>query len=76
MARFRHGHEQAPHEQLTPRELEVLLLIGQGKSNQEIADQLIIGIKTVKTHVSNILAKLGVEGRTQAAIYVHQHNLK
>jgi NarL family two-component system response regulator LiaR len=76
MARFRHGHEQAPHEQLTPRELEVLLLIGQGKSNQEIADQLIIGIKTVKTHVSNILAKLGVEDRTQAAIYVHQHNLK
>jgi NarL family two-component system response regulator LiaR len=75
MARFRHGQEPLPHEQLTPRELEVLKLIGQGKSNQEIADELIIGIKTVKTHVSNILAKLDVEDRTQAAIYVHKHNL-
>jgi len=76
MARFRSGSESLPHEQLTPRELEVLLLIGKGKSNQEIADELIIGIKTVKTHVSNILSKLGVEDRTQAAIYVHQHHLK
>lgn len=76
MARFRHGQEANPHEQLTPRELEVLKLIGQGRSNQEIADELIIGIKTVKTHVSNILSKLGVEDRTQAAIYVHKHNLQ
>jgi len=76
MARFRHGQQPNPHEQLTPRELEVLKLIGQGKSNQEIADELIIGIKTVKTHVSNILAKLNVEDRTQAAIYVHRHNLQ
>lgn len=76
MARFRHDQQPNPHEQLTPRELEVLKLIGQGKSNQEIADELIIGIKTVKTHVSNILAKLNVEDRTQAAIYVHRHNLQ
>ncbi|HZG15501.1 MAG TPA: response regulator transcription factor [Candidatus Bathyarchaeia archaeon] len=76
MARFRHGQQTSLHEQLTPRELEVLKLIGQGKSNQEIADDLIIGIKTVKTHVSNILAKLNVEDRTQAAIYVHTHNLQ
>jgi NarL family two-component system response regulator LiaR len=75
MARFRQGQEPSPHEHLTPRELEVLKLIGQGKSNQEIADELFIGIKTVKTHVSNILAKLNVEDRTQAAIYVHKHNL-
>lgn len=75
MSRFRSGQTPALHEQLTPREREVLRLIGQGKSNQEIADELIIGIKTVKTHVSNILAKLGVEDRTQAAIYVHKHNL-
>ncbi len=75
MARFRHGQTTMLHEQLTPRELEVLRLIGQGKSNQEIADELIIGIKTVKTHVSNILSKLDVEDRTQAAIYVHKHNL-
>lgn len=76
MARFRHRQEANPHEQLTPRELEVLKLIGQGKSNQEIADELIIGIKTVKTHVSNILSKLNVDDRTQAAIYVHTHNLQ
>ncbi|WP_232697778.1 response regulator [Brevibacillus daliensis] len=76
MARFRTGAETPLHHQLTPRELEVLLLIGQGKSNQEIADELIIGIKTVKTHVSNVLSKLNVEDRTQAAIYVHKHQLK
>jgi len=75
MARFREEQKPLPHEQLTPRELEVLKLIGQGLSNQEIADKLFIGIKTVKTHVSNILSKLQVEDRTQAAIYVHTHKL-
>ncbi|MBS5819987.1 MAG: response regulator transcription factor, partial [Enterococcus gilvus] len=57
------------HEELTNREQEILLLIAQGMSNQEIADELFITLKTVKTHVSNILAKLEVEDRTQAAIY-------
>lgn len=77
MNRFRTGGEKQrlPHEQCTARELEVLRLIGEGKTNQEIADQLYIGIKTVKTHVSNILSKLGVEDRTQAAIYAHRHGL-
>ncbi|WCK55715.1 response regulator transcription factor [Aneurinibacillus sp. Ricciae_BoGa-3] len=74
MARFRQ-HESLPHEQCTARELEVLALIGQGKSNQEIADELFIGIKTVKTHVSNILSKLNVEDRTRAAIYAHRHGI-
>ena len=55
--------------ELTDREREVLHLISQGKSNQQIAEELFIGIKTVKTHVSNILSKLGVEDRTQAAVY-------
>ncbi len=63
------------HEDLTKREQEVLLLISEGKSNQEIADQLFITLKTVKTHVSNILAKLEVEDRTQAAIYAFRHHL-
>ncbi|HOB09595.1 MAG: response regulator transcription factor [Limnochordia bacterium] len=63
------------HDSLTERELEVLKLIGQGKSNQEIADELFIGIKTVKTHVSNILSKLQCEDRTQAAIYANRHGL-
>lgn len=63
------------HEDLTNREREILLLIAQGKSNQEIADELFITLKTVKTHVSNILSKLEVEDRTQAAIYAFKHGL-
>src|SRR5699024_824035 len=63
------------HEDLTNREKEVLELIAQGKSNQEIADELFITLKTVKTHVSNILSKLEVEDRTQATIYAFKHHL-
>ncbi|OJG26077.1 LuxR family DNA-binding response regulator [Enterococcus columbae DSM 7374 = ATCC 51263] len=63
------------HEELTNREREVLDLIAQGKSNQEIAEELFITLKTVKTHVSNILSKLAVEDRTQAAIYAFKHGL-
>ncbi|MGI6149342.1 MAG: response regulator [Limnochordia bacterium] len=66
---------KSPHDDLTERELEVLRLIGEGLTNQEIADKLFIGVKTVKTHVSNILSKLGVTDRTQAAIYAHRNNL-
>ncbi|MCL6587922.1 MAG: response regulator transcription factor [Anoxybacillus sp.] len=64
-----------PHEQLTSREMEVLLLIAQGKTNQEIAEELFISLKTVKVHVSNILAKLDVQDRTQAVIYAFKHGL-
>jgi DNA-binding NarL/FixJ family response regulator len=56
-------------EALTERETEVLRLLAHGASNKEIAQTLTIGEKTVKTHVSNILAKLGVPSRTQAALY-------
>lgn len=55
-------------ELLTERERDVLGLMAEGLSNQAIGEQLFIGIKTVKTHVSNILAKLEVEDRTQAAL--------
>ena len=55
--------------QLTPRELEVLRLIASGKSNKEISESLVITEKTVKTHVSHLLDKLGFSDRTQAAIY-------
>ncbi len=56
-------------EALTERETDVLRLLAEGKANKEIAHSLQIGEKTVKTHVSNILAKLGVQSRTQAALY-------
>ncbi|ANF98226.1 response regulator [Paenibacillus bovis] len=75
MSRFRAPAERALHEQLTEREMDVLRLLAQGKSNQDIADELIIGIKTVKFHVTNLLAKLGVEDRTQAAIYAYKNGL-
>lgn len=63
------------HDELTNRELDVLRLIGQGYSNQAIAEELVITLKTVKTHVSNIFTKLEVEDRTQAAIYAVHHHL-
>ena len=63
------------HEELTARESEVLKEIAKGLSNQEIADELYISLKTVKTHVSNILSKLQVEDRTQAAIYAIKHKI-
>lgn len=63
------------HDNLTNRELEVLQLITKGYSNQTIADELFITLKTVKTHVSNILSKLEVVDRTQATIYAFQNHL-
>lgn len=69
------GSRQHLHEDLTSRELEVLHLIADGLSNQEIADELFITLKTVKTHVSNILSKLEVSDRTQATIYAFKHNI-
>jgi DNA-binding NarL/FixJ family response regulator len=60
---------------LTDRETDVLRLLAQGKANKEIAAALSIGEKTVKTHVSSILMKLGVQSRTQAALYAAQAGL-
>lgn len=65
----------ALHDSLTSRESEVLKEIAKGLSNQEISEALFISLKTVKTHVSNILAKLQVEDRTQAAIYAIKHKI-
>jgi NarL family two-component system response regulator LiaR len=62
-------------EALTQRELEVLRLLANGMANKEIARELGIGEKTVKTHVSNILSKLGVLSRTQAALHAIQIGL-
>lgn len=60
---------------LTERELEVLRYIATGLTNREIAERMFISEKTVKTHVSNILGKLALEDRTQAAIWALKHNL-
>jgi two-component system, NarL family, response regulator LiaR len=62
-------------ERLTPREIDVLRLIAQGRSNKEIARDLTLSEKTVKTHVSSILQKLDLADRTQAALYAVRHNL-
>lgn len=55
--------------------MEILLHMTQGKTNQEIADELYIALKTVKTHVSNILSKLDVQDRTQAVIYAFKNHI-
>lgn len=61
-------------EELTPREQEILRLIAQGASNREIAQTLFISEKTVRNHVTNILGRLGLRDRTQAAIYMHSRD--
>jgi DNA-binding NarL/FixJ family response regulator len=60
---------------LSDRELEVLRLIARGATNREIAEALVISEGTVKNHISNILSRLGVRDRTQAAIYARDHAL-
>jgi NarL family two-component system response regulator LiaR len=65
----------APAEGLTTRELEVIRLVARGRSNHEIAEELVISEKTVKSHVSSILGKLNLEDRTQLAIHAIKSGL-
>jgi NarL family two-component system response regulator LiaR len=65
----------APADPLTERERQVLVLLAHGLSNQEIADQLVLGESTVRTHVSNILSKLHLASRMQAALYALREGL-
>ncbi len=74
------AHQAAPKtegmtESLTERERDVIRLVAKGQSNQSIAQELVISEKTVKTHISNILGKLGLEDRTQLAIFAIKNGL-
>ncbi|CAN5887583.1 hypothetical protein BH23ACT5_BH23ACT5_09180 [soil metagenome] len=60
---------------LSPRELEVLRLVATGRTNQTIADELYLAVKTVDRHVGNILTKLAVPSRTAATAYAYEHGL-
>ncbi|HSL45452.1 MAG TPA: response regulator transcription factor [Anaerolineales bacterium] len=64
-----------PFTELSEREFDVLRLIAAGKSNAEIAESLVIGESTVKTHIGNILKKLHLDDRTQAAVYAWQEGI-
>lgn len=72
---MRQGRDHQPAESLTERELEVLGLVGRGRSNKEIATDLGITERTARTHVSNILGKLELQSRTQAALYAVERKL-
>lgn len=67
--------QPTPPDPLTEREIEVLQMVAQGQSNREIAAQLMISETTVRTHVSNILSKLHLSSRTQAALYALRQGL-
>ena len=64
-----------PYEELTPRELQVLQLAADGRSNKEIAAELVLSEKTVKNHIANIFSKLKVNDRTQAVLYALRKGL-
>ena len=75
ISRLRGGEREPEREELSERELEVLKLIARGLSNREIAKALSISEPTVRTHVSNILRKLSLKSRTQAALYALRQDL-
>ena len=74
-ASLRRGPSADPAALLTAREREILVLVARGKANKEIAGELVISERTARTHVSNILAKLGLSSRTQAALWAVREGL-
>jgi NarL family two-component system response regulator LiaR len=76
MRELQRGSDLPPtQDPLTEREMDVLKLVAEGRTNAEIAEALVIGVGTVRTHVSNILAKLHLANRTQAALYALREGL-
>jgi DNA-binding NarL/FixJ family response regulator len=75
MSSLRHAPRDDLMAELTTREVEVLRLLGAGKANKEIAAELSISERTARTHVSNILGKLGLSSRTQAALWAVREGL-
>ncbi len=69
------GRETGTEIELTEREVEVLQLLAQGASNPQIAEELVVSVNTIKSHISHILAKLQLENRTQAAAYAVQKGI-
>ena len=74
-ARMPAPRDDAALADLSPRELEVLRLLAQGRSNAQIAGELVVSAATVKTHVSNVLAKLRLPDRVQAVIFAYETGL-
>lgn len=75
VSQARNSSQENSIEELTGREREVIRLVAEGRSNREIAQELFISEKTVKTHISNLLGKLNLEHRTQLAIYAIKNKL-
>lgn len=75
ISRAAEGEVSEPYRQLTPREREVLTLIGEGLTNKKIAEQLVISLSTVQTHYSNIIEKLGLNSRAELIRYAIQYGL-
>jgi DNA-binding NarL/FixJ family response regulator len=69
------SQREAIADGLSSREIEVLRLVAAGRSNQQIADELVISLNTVRRHVSNVFDKTGVANRTEASVYARDHGI-
>jgi len=76
MERMRNRREEETADHLTPQEQKILDLIAEGLTNRQIAERMYLSEKTVKNYVSNMLAKLGMSRRTEAAVYAVRHGTK